>query len=482
MRPLAMYRFTSGMLLLGLAACTPDRIVYHHADVLGGQKDVVVIREDGSNKAVVASSLDEEVACGVTTDGRLVFTRYTANGGDLYVVREDGSGLTPLRVTADDESCFGVTGNNMVIFGVTVTEINHDLYSVSVNAAPSDSPMTLSATAVDELPMAIGWDNRVVYAKQDVVTPIDGHRYSYNSVNDDGSLPSHVVGVFEEPRFVAIGPGHRMVWTRPGPPPNGGLFSTTTTPPITTTALNQFLHNLGWVEDRFCGFTPKGRLILTSRGVYPVDGIPTWFGMIYAMDEDGGNRVRINPGPRSYNELCLGGTDTFVVVGRYPDTQDPSRGGPVSIWSYPMSGSGNPTRLAQAASSEQFALSFEGISPQGRVLFRTYDSATQTEAHHSINADGSGLVTLTSAHGLVNGLTTTKVVYSVQGQQYDLAIVPDGGQSPVATLAGDPTENWVGFVYRSDFLSGRLVRCRVCWPGSIVDRGGIPIPSPLPPP
>src|SRR5690242_8482048 len=135
------------VLLLGaLEGCTPDRVIYQHADVLGGQKDLYVVREDGSNRTVLANSADEETACGVTTDRRIVFTRQTANGGDVYMVNEDGTGLAPIRTTSADEVCFGVTGNNMVIFGVTVSVANHDLYSISINAAPTDAPITLSAT------------------------------------------------------------------------------------------------------------------------------------------------------------------------------------------------------------------------------------------------------------------------------------------------------------------------------------------------
>ena len=54
--------------------------------------------------------------------------------------------MTPVQVTPADEACFGVTGNNMVIFGVTISVTNHDLYSIAVNAAPTDTPITISAT------------------------------------------------------------------------------------------------------------------------------------------------------------------------------------------------------------------------------------------------------------------------------------------------------------------------------------------------
>ncbi len=477
--------------ILTLSACTPSRIIYQHANLLNGQKDLYVVREDGSNRAVLAQSPDEETACGVTTDRRIVFTRQTTSGGDIYVVNEDGTGMTPVRVTPADEACFGVTGNNMVIFGVTVSVTNHDLYSIAVNAAPTDTPITISATPLDELPMAIGWDNRVIYAKQDVEVAVDGHRYSYNSINDDGSQPAHLVGVFEEPRYVAITPGYRMIWSRPGPAPNGGLFSTTTGPSLATAALNTFLHNLGWIEDRFCGLTPNGRLLLTSRGFYPVDGIPTGFASIYLMTDDGVSRTLINPGPRNFNELCVGATDDWVIVSRYPDTVDPTRGGPTSLWSYPTSGAGQPVRLAVASSSNQFALAFEGVTPQGRVLFSTYDTASQQYVHFSVDPDGSRLATLAVGAQGPTAFTLGQVIYSIfiqipqdHGSQYqfNLGIVPAGGQNPLTLLAGTPVENVTSFVYRTDFMTGSAMRCRVCWPHSLVDRGGIPIPSPLPPP
>jgi hypothetical protein len=456
-------------------------VIYQHADVLGGQKDLYVVREDGSNRAVLANSPDEETACGVTTDRRIVFTRQTATGGDIYVVNEDGTGLVPVRATPDDEACFGVTGNNMVIYGVTVTELNHDLYSISVNATVSDSPMTLSATPLDELPMAIGWDSRIVYAKQDVQVPIDGHRYSYNSINDDGSQAAHIVGVFLEPRYVAITPGHRMIWTRPGTPPNGGLFSTTTGPSASTAALNTFIHYAGWVEDRFCALTPNGRVLLTSRSVYPVDGVPTAFGDVYVMADDGTGQVRINPGPRGYNELCLGSTDDWVIVGRYAEI-DTSRSGPTSLWSYPISGAGPPVQLAKASSGSIFALTFEGVSPQGRVLFSTYDPSAQTRSHFSISPTGSQLAALTTSTGGPVLFTLGQVVYSIQSQESDLGILGQGGQPAMSILANQPVENWGSFVYRIDFMTNRSIRCRICWPSSIVDRGGVLIPSPLPPP
>jgi hypothetical protein len=476
-------RLAFGVVLLTTLACTPSRIIYQHADSLGGQKDLYVVREDGSNCAVLAQSPDEETACGVTTDGRIVFTRQTQNGGDIYAVNEDGTGMTPVRLTPADEACFGVTGNNMVIFGVTVTVTNHDLYSISVDAMATDAAITLSATPVDELPIAIGWDDRVIYAKQDAQVAVDGHRYSYNSINDDGSQPAHVVGVLEEPRYVAITPGKRMIWTRPGPPPNGGLFSTTTGPSPASSALNTFVHNLGWIEDRFCGLTPNGRLLLTSRGFYPVDGIPTGFASIYVMADDGSSQVLINPGPRNFNELCVGATDDWTIVSRYADTEDPSRGVLTGLWSYPMRGAGNPIQLVAAPSRSPYALTFEGVSPGGRVLFSTYDAAKLQYSHFSINPDGSGEALLTVSTGGPMALTLGQVVYSLQGgQQYQLGIVPAGGQNALTVLADQPIENWASFVYRTDPVSRKVMRCRVCWPHSIVDRGGTPIPSPLPPP
>lgn len=75
------------MILLCTAACTPDRIIYQHADVLGTQYDLYLVREDGSNRAVLANSPDNEAACGVTTDRRIVFTRQTPAGGDIYIVK-----------------------------------------------------------------------------------------------------------------------------------------------------------------------------------------------------------------------------------------------------------------------------------------------------------------------------------------------------------------------------------------------------------
>ena len=467
-------------------ACTPDRIIYQHADVLGAQYDLYVVREDGSHRAVLASSPDTESACGVTTDRRIVFTRQTSAGGDLYIVNEDGTGLAPLRTTMDDETCFGVTGHNMVVYGVTLTQLNHDLYSVSANARPTDPSIPLSVSSLDDLPVAIGWDDRILYAKQEVTVPVDGHRYSFYSVNDDGTQPGRVVGVFEEPKYIAIAPGYRMIWQRPGEPPGGGLYSTTTNGMQTTASLSNFVHYLGWKEDRFCGFTPTGRVLVTSRGVYPVDGQPTWSGQIYLMNDDGTKVVRMNPGPRSYNEVCLAASDEWVIVGRYPYEVDGAETGPTSLWSYPASGTGPPIQLAKAGSQTPFALSFQGLTIQGRVLFQMNEQISDTEwnqANYSIAPDGSALVTLTNSQGGpgagVTGFTNYgKVVYSVQSRQYDLDIVPASGPPPLTPLASQPVENWLSFIFYTDY-SNRAARCRRCRPLG-VDPGGSPLPS-LPP-
>lgn len=357
------------IILLCIGACTPDRIIYQHADVLGTQYDLYLVREDGSNRAVLANSPDNESACGVTTDRRIVFTRQTPADGDIYIVNEDGTGLVPLRTTVDDETCFGVTGRNMVVYGVTLTPLNHDLYSVSANATPTDISIPLSVSSLDNLPVAIGWDDRIVFAKQESRSRSTGHRYSFYSVNDDGTEPGHVVGVFEEPRYIAIAPGHRMIWQRIGEPPDGGLYSTTTNGTPTTASLSNFVHYLGWKEDRFCGFPPTGRVLVTSRGLYPVDGQPTWSGQIYVMNDDGTKVVRINPGPRSFNEVCLAANDEWVIVGRYPYDIDASETGLTSLWSYPTSGTGVALQLGKAVSSNQSALIFQGLTIQGHVLF-----------------------------------------------------------------------------------------------------------------
>jgi hypothetical protein len=386
----------------------------------------------------------------------------------------------------DDETCFGVTGHNMVVYGVTLTQLNHDLYSVSANATPSDPPIPLSVSAFDDLAVAIGWDDRIVFAKQEVAVPIDGHRYSFYSVNDDGTEPGHVVGVFEEPRYIAIAPGHRMIWQRPGEPPDGGLYSTTTNGTPTTASLSNFVHYLGWKEDRFCGFTPTGRVLVTSRGLYPVDGQPTWSGQIYAMNDDGTKVVRINPGPRSFNEVCLAANDEWVIVGRYPYDIDASETGLTSLWSYPTSGTGVALQLGKAVSSNQSALIFQGLTIQGHVLFQKNEEITQTQwdqTNYSIAPNGSGLVTLTTSQGGpgvgVSGFTNYgKVIYSVQSDQYDLDLVSESGPPPLVPLASQPVENWLSFIFYTGYTN-RAARCRLCRPRG-VDPGGSPLPSPPP--
>jgi len=173
---------------------------------------------------------------------------------------------------------------------------------------------------------------------------------------------------------------------------------------------------------------------------------------------------------RCLNDAGYQTTDDWVIVARYPDSANIGREGPTALWSYPASGAGPPVQLAKSTSSNQFALIYEGITPGGRVLFRTVDPATNTERHASIAPDGSGLVTLTTAHGGVAGFTIAdQVVYSVQGAQFDLDAIPSNGQAALRPLAAQPVENVLTFSFYTDSMN-RASRCRVCW--WFPDRGG----------
>ena len=85
---------------------------------------------------------------------------------------------------------------------------------------------------------------------------------------------------------------------------------------------------------------------------------------------------------------------------------------------------------------------------------RTYAPTTQQFSHFSINPEGSALATLTVSTGGPLAFTLGQVVYSIQGHQFDLGIVPASGQSPLTILAGQPIENLFSFVYRTDFMYG----------------------------
>ena len=181
-----------------VTGCTnqPSRIVYRVPDFSSGKNDLFVIREDGTHDAVLANSGDDQSACGVTTDRRVVFTRQAPTGGRIYIVSEDGSGSSPLRATADDETCFGVTGNDMVIFGINRPPVNlvpnHDLYSISANSSPTATPIALAASSADELPVAISWDNRVIFARREA--QVNGHWFSFYSIGNDGANMAPLVG------------------------------------------------------------------------------------------------------------------------------------------------------------------------------------------------------------------------------------------------------------------------------------------------
>lgn len=491
----------AAVLLLGLTTvltgCSQaSRIVYQVREpgYYPSQADLFVIREDGSNDAVLANSPDDEGACGVTTDRRIVFNRRTPTGGDIYVVNEDGAGLRPLRATPADEICVGVTDNDMVIFAIQASppSFHHDLYSVSANSALTTVPITLSASSGDTLPVAIGWDNRVIFAKQELFTPaetapVHGHRYSFYSIGDDGMNLAPVVGVFLEPTFVAVSKRNRMIFSRPGPPgelgSNGGLYSRTTSPPVLSAGLQQFPHNRHPVEDLFCGFTGIGRVLLTSRSNYQVNGQDEGSGDIYIMNDDGTNPVHINHGLQNFNEMCLAGTDSWIIVGRYDNLLSYPDTPLISIWSYPASGAGNPIQLAARGNGE---LSFQGLTPNGRVLFRKLDPVANMDTLQSIDTDGTDLQTLgtwaSTSHPYVYGFTFSRVILEFQrdqfGHQRDLEIVGAGTTS--VSLSTRPGVNDLSFVYYlDDTHGGRAARCRICQPGT--DTGANSVPAVNPP-
>jgi hypothetical protein len=471
-----------------VTGCTnqPSRIVYRVPDSSSGKNDLFVIREDGTHDAVLANSGDDQAACGVTTDRRVVFTRQAPTGGRIYIVSEDGSGSRPLRATADDETCFGVTGNDMVIFGINLPPVNlvpnHDLYSISANS--SATPIALAASAADELPVAISWDNRVIFARREA--QVNGHWFSFYSIGDDGANMAPLVGVFEQPTFVAVSSGNRMIFSVPtsstlGPPDTyEALSSVTTSPPRLISGLNQFLHYIHPVGDRFCGFTLSGRTLLTSRSFDQIDGQDTFNGAIYSMNDDGTNVVLINPGPRHFNEICLAGHDNWIIVGRYADNISEPWNDPASLWSYPASGAGGPIQLAATP------VWFQGLTPYGRALFLKRDQAENMLVLQSIAADGTDLQTLATfplatSSASVAAFTPLSFTPSIdrvalevfdQGSLKYLGIVPSQAQTPLAPLTTRP--GVPSFVYYIDGASGRAARCRFCLLGT--DRGGSPLP------
>jgi hypothetical protein len=296
-----------------------------------------------------------------------------------------------------------------------------------------------------------------------------------------------LVGVFEQPTFVAVSPGNRMIFSVPmsstfGPPDTYEVLgSVTTSLPRLSSGLNQFLHTIHPVGDRFCGFTLSGRTLLTSRSFDQVNGQDTFNGAIYSVNDDGTNVVHINPGPPDFNEMCLAGHDDWIIVGRYADNiSEPWNRGPDSLWSYPASGAGGPIQLAATP------VWFQGLTPYGRVLFLKRDQAANMLVLESIAADGTDLQTLATfplatSSALVAAFTPlsfTSLIDRVALEVFDhgyleyLGIVASQAQSPLAPLTTRP--GVPSFVYYLDAASGRATRCRYCLLAT--DRGGAPLP------
>jgi len=480
-----------------IAGCGPSRIVYEHRDVLGGQRDLYLVREDGANRVVLAASPDDETACGVTSDRRIVFNRKTSGYlGQIWLVKEDGTGLELSRDIGGP--CFGVTGNDRVI-AVDAPSI------VSFPADPHKAGggvLFRPGSGASAMPVAIARDNHVVVNEENRAQAL----HTLWSVSDDGTKRfslAQVQGVGLESPFIAVSPHNRVIFRVPGNYPSGGLFSRATTGgPVTPLTFPKcaFTYPVLKQNDRFCGFTPDGRVLQTRLCSIKVGSEEHLMGDIFLMNDDGANIVQIKHSPNELvNQVCLGAiegvtkdekgkdiTVEWVIVGRYSD-MDLDQKRPMSVWSYPISSAGPGARMLGGISggSGQTRLTFEGLTPSGRVLLK-YRSQTGDSIVSVKPADAIPKVTLefqfppAQFDYSVTGFTLSdNVIFSkraiapapsaaVTSLQVIASegLLASQGYTSMQPLADQPVENALSFVFFTDYLHPgfRLGarRCQAC--------------------
>lgn len=182
-------------------------VVYRN---IGGQTDILVMREDGTDFVTLADSVDPESMNGFAGD-RIVFSRHTGGGTDIYSILPDGSDLVPLATDSAEERFGGIAGNgSLVVFDrrAGLTAATDDIYVIGVDGS---GLIALATSADDEEFRGVATSDsgeRIIY-KRTVSTQDDLY-----SVNLDGSDPIAIADSTDTEILYAITPGGRIIFQR----------------------------------------------------------------------------------------------------------------------------------------------------------------------------------------------------------------------------------------------------------------------------
>ncbi|MGH8185201.1 MAG: Calx-beta domain-containing protein, partial [Steroidobacteraceae bacterium] len=115
----------------------PLQSVVFERDV-SGQRDLHLVKEDGSGPVVLAGTAEVEEFGGVTPAGQLVFSRSVGGSGDdIFSINADGTAELALTTTPEIEVVEAITPSGRIVFRRLVGGIggHEDLYAIDANGA-----------------------------------------------------------------------------------------------------------------------------------------------------------------------------------------------------------------------------------------------------------------------------------------------------------------------------------------------------------
>lgn len=394
-------------------------------ETVGSQEDLLKMREDGNEFAVVADSVDDEHFNAFAGES-IVFRRFTADGGDIYRVMPDGSGLEAVAASPQPESFGALAGGGaLVVFDRQVggTAATDDVF---VTGLDGTAEVPLAASADDEEFVAVvpyAGTERIVYSR---TISVQDDVYA---VALDGSGTTALATDPEYESVFAVTPVGRVVFQRLTP--NGyDLHS------ILADGTDPVALAVDTANEEFVAMLSDERLLYRREIEHILPGEPSQYDL-YAVDADGTAPVTIADSTLSeyYQGLLPGGRLVF--------SRELSNGREL----YAVNADG--TSMATLAATDGYYASFAGLLPDGRIIYYNGDGGSSDL--YLVNPDGSGTFQLTdtpeveSLH-VQHQVTGSRLVFSREAGLHDdlFSIRFDGSDERQLTDTPDVDESIAG--------------------------------------
>jgi hypothetical protein len=395
----------------------PLQTVLYEEDV-GGQVDLIAVRENGTRRVPLAFSNEDEAFYGVSPDGRVLFAR----GGTLYSILADGTGV----LTVDDSGQFiGTRGvdrdgriagaNGRIVIDRRIPHAVEDHHDLVTLYADGTGEVTLAGSDLDEEFMAVTPSGRVVIKR----LPPSGGNVDLFAVNADGTQLATLAATADYEEFLDVTASGRVIFRRDigsqqdiySVNEDGTGLAALATAPQT---------------ERFAGITPAGHVIFT-RG-----------NDLHIVNEDGSDPRLLAGGPAIEDLFGVAPSGRIVFASR-------EIGGPNSdLYAIDPDGSG----LAPLAATADYE-AFDSITPGGRLVYSSspiVSGATGFYDLHTINLDGTEHVQLSDTPNDDERLQLVtqsgSLIFSrLQFGQSDMLIVPEQGPGSTALALGATAAN-----------------------------------------